>query len=185
MPNVPELKPELKSMPVFFIDNQNLLTEGSELIGNLVISKETPAKYPTAAMISAASVNGFDGLIVLQACTNSIVAFIFDGKTTKDLQEIREVMTKKKPSQWPSWIHMYQVNAAGLIQFLALYHTGQAGSDDMNPYTLMDLLAAKGGKEAAIIQQSLKDFCRAPEVEGVTPKEAFETVERLLLSWDD
>jgi len=174
---------DLKSMPVFFIDNQGILPDGAELVGGVVITKEPPAKYPTAAMISAATVNGFDGLIVLQACTHSIIAFVFDGKTTKDLPAIRQIMTTQKPSCWPEWIHMYQINAAGLIQFVALYHRGEAGSDEVNPYHLMDLLARRGGPEAAVMRQSLHDFCRAPEVPNVTPAEAFQVSERLLLSW--
>ena len=175
----------MKSMQVFFIDNQGLLTKDAELIGNLVISKVfPPAKFPIAAMVGQASVADFDGLIVVQAQNGAIVFNVFDGKSKDDLEEIRSIMTKKKPSAWPSWIHQYRIDIMALIQFVALYHAGEAGNDEVNPYNLLDLLARKGGKESAIIRQGLRDFCRAPEVPDVEPKEAFETAERLLLSWD-
>lgn len=177
---------ELKAMPIFFLDNQALLTKDAELVGNVVVSKvDPPQKFPVAAMIGQASVAGFDGMVVVQAGNAAIVVTVFEGHGKGDLGEIREIMTKKKPSKWPEWIHQYRIDVMALIQFMALYHAGEAGSDEMNPYSLLDFLATKGGPETAILRQALKDFCRAPDVPEVTLKEAFETAERMLLSWDN
>lgn len=175
----------MKSMPVFFVDNHGLLTPDAELVGNLVVAKvDPPQKFPVAAMIGQASVAGFDGLLVIQGGNAAIVVNVFSGKTKDDLPEIRKIMTTLKPSQWPGWIHQYRIDVMGLIQFMALFHAGDAGSDDCSPYSLLDLLAAKGGQESTIIQAALKAFLSNPKAKKIDPTEAFNITERLLLSWD-
>lgn len=171
----------MKSMPVFFIDNKDLLVKGSELVGNIVISHlEQRDKFLTAVPIGQASVNDFDGLIVVRGGNRCIIIDVFESKTKDDWNDIKTILTKTKPKDWPDWIHQYRIDVHGLIQFVALYHNKVAGENEVNIYHLMDLLAETNSKEADLIRNALLLYLKNPK-DG----EAFKTAERLLTSWNE
>lgn len=174
----------MKPMPVFFIDNQELIGPGAKLHGNLVASYlDPPQKFPSYVQVAQSTVAGYGGFVVIIAGPKGIIAHLFDGKTREDLPAIAKITKTEKPSQWPKWIHQIRLDVSAMMHFCCLMHCGEAGDDEINVHHLMDLVASRDTEESRVLKQALKDFFKAPEVDGVEPSRAFQIAENLLASW--
>lgn len=171
----------LKSMAVFFVDNQSLMADNAQLHQNLVFSPDE-GKYPTAAPIGQATVNGFDGVVIVQAVPGAVVVSLLEGISKKDINEIRRIMSAK-PSQRPDCFRQYRIDVMALIQATLLYDAGELGSNEASPYRAMDLIAHSGGDEAAIVKAALEQFLKDPEIDAKPGPEMFEKAENLLVSF--
>lgn len=172
----------LKSMGAFFIDNQCMMSEGAELHGNLVFSKDEN-KYPSFIPIGQASVNGFDGVVIVQAGPGAVIVSLIEGVTKSNIDEIRRIMSAK-PSQRPATFRQYRIDVMALIQATVLQDAGELGADEASPYRAMDMIAHHGQDEGAIVKAALEQFLKAPEIDERPTDKMFETAEMLLSSFE-
>ncbi len=143
----------IKSMPVFFIDNQQLWPKGAELHGNMVLWPDG-GKYPGMAGIAIASHPEFEGKIVAQAGNRTIlITFVPDANTQA---EIRAKMSAKEP------LEQYRVAVDGLVHAIMLKRANAEGGGDCHPLELLTMLAKTSPLDAAILVQALKKWLRDP-----------------------
>lgn len=175
---------DLKSMPVFFADNKDLLCENAKLIENLVIGKVAPDRFPTSVNIASGTVAGWDGFAYMVAVSLRIVVFIFDGKSPQDFGEISHIMKSTKPKDWPEWIHTYQVDCLGLLQSVVLHHTGKDGGGVPDVFGLLDQVGEHHPQHASVLATALKKFMLDPKVDGLSGRDAFTLCDHMLTSVD-
>lgn len=171
--------PSVKSMPIFFLDNQGLLEEGSELIGNVVLAKIAPAAFPTYTNVGMAAVAGFNGMLVCSAGNNGILVYVFEGKTKDDWDDIRKALSSK-PSSWPSWIHQYRISVPALLNLIAGHHQGEYDPTCAKGVPLYPALEHAPVEEKTILRTALRLLLAKPESPGLNGAQVFAIAEGLL-----
>jgi len=148
-------KQVLKSMAVFFIDNKHAWPDDAVLSNGLVYWPDS-GKYPGYTLVGLASHPEYDGKIVVQAGQLGMIATFIPG--AQSIEDVKQGL-KGKPEQ-------YRIAIDGIVQALMLARadtTGGAG--DVNDATLLHLLAQVAPERAAVLQQALANFLRAPGTE--------------------
>lgn len=172
----------MKSMQLFFIDNQHLMEEGAELHGNLVVAKLEPRqKFPTSNFVpmGMATVDGFDGMLFLQAGNGALVITIIEGKTKDDLRDINKILVTQKPSQWPDYIHQYRINMLGIMQYMALLHSGEDPHNDVSTGELLAQVARNSRNSKDQEANFVVDLIKA-NLGSVSSPEQFELFDQLV-----
>lgn len=169
----------IKSMPLFFLDNQGLLEEDAELVGNIVLTKIAPATFPTFTNIGMASVAGFDGMLVCSAGNNGILVYVFEGKTKDDWDEIRAALSTK-PNEWPAWIHQYRINVPALLNLVAGHHQGNYDPTCTKGLPLYPTLEHAPAEERTVLRAALASLLVKPQAPGMDGAQVFAVAEGLL-----
>jgi hypothetical protein len=153
--------PPLKSMGLFFIDNQGAWpsdkdgTCKAEMAGDLVLWPDQ-GKYPTYVPVAVARHPNFDGAVIVQAGNKGLViTFIKDA--TNDQQVRRAFATGK--------FEQYRLALDAIIHRVMLWRADvDEGSSDVGPLALMSWLAAseKGRPLAMVIADCLSRLLADP-----------------------
>lgn len=176
----------VKTMRLFFMDNQHAWPKDVDLAGDLVIWPDQ-GLYPTGTPVSMCSHPNFDGRIVVQAATHTIlVTFCKDAKTSDDIKNI--MSNRKRPEQ-------YRVAVDALVQRIMLWRKAKefsddpaAPTDDIHPMTLLKWLATACPDEAKVLHAALQVLLGLPMVfkrldeEGV--KNAYTNADEMLSALD-
>lgn len=148
----------VKSMRLFFIDNQGLWPQGTQLAGDFVIWPDTGV-YPTAQPVSLASHPSFDGKIVVQAGSQSIIVTFCPGAT--NVEECRKQLSARGLENRPE---QYRVAVDGIIQRLMLWRNDRSPGeirDDAHPFSLLEWMKTHHPEEARILHTALKLLLKA------------------------
>jgi hypothetical protein len=113
----------IKSMPVFFLDNQHMWPVGATLLKNLVVWPDG-GKYPSFKPVSIASHPQFDGMVVVQAGNRRVVVTLLPGVRAQ--AEIPKAMNRK-PEQY--CIAIEAIVHAVMLMKAALAAGGEAATD--------------------------------------------------------
>jgi len=188
-PNAPAPAPTsdaVKSMGLFFIDNQGIWPEGAVLAGDLVLWPDD-GKYPAFAPVAAATHPNYDGTVVVQAGNRGLVISFCAG--ARDGAAVRKSMSAKGdagPEQ-------YRIAVDGIVQRIMLWRAGKEkaeGRTDVHPFALLEWMCKANPREAAILQKALLLLLAKPEPivyqanpethKWVSREEMFEEVEAML-----
>ena len=159
-----------KSMRLFFIDNQGLWPENTQLAGDFVIWPDTGV-YPTAQPVSLASHPSFDGKIVVQAGSQSIIVTFCPG--AKDQVEVRKQLSARGLANRPE---QYRVAVDAIIQRIMLWRNDRESGeirDDAHPFALMEWMKKAHAEETKVYLAALKlllantDAINALKAEGL------------------
>lgn len=160
---------DIKSMPVFFLDNKHMWSSEAILLKNLVLWPDG-GKYPTFKPVSIARHPQFDGMITVLAGNRRIVVTFLPGVESQ--AEIPKAMNLH-PEQYciaiEAIVHAIMVHKAeadGVI----------GGSGDINALTVLN--AIKGMPEA----QLLRDALTCSLHKGELSPENYTATEELLQS---
>lgn len=173
----------VKTMRLFFMDNQHAWPKGVDLAGDLVIWPDQGI-YPQSAPVALCSHPNFDGRILVQAATRTIlVTFCPDAVTQADVSN--QINSRKRPEQ-------YRVAVDALVQRIMLWReaAGLAGkpSDDIHPMTLLKWLATACPDEAKVLRAALQVLLGLPKVIGKLDedgvKNAFTNADDMLSALD-
>lgn len=177
----------MKSMAAFFVDNLHLLAKDAELHGNLVLAPmEERAKFPTYVTVGLATVVGFTGFVILQAGPLGLICNVFEGYTEADMPEIRRLLTKEKPSKWPSTVRQWRVDISALVQAVLLRDQDLLSKPDLctgpsSVYSVLRLITAAGVTiERRVLVEALRQFLDKPQIEGEDPQECFGAADAML-----
>lgn len=145
----------IKSMPVFFVDNQHMWPAGAELHKSLVVWKDE-GKYPTYTPIAVADHPQFEGKVVLQAGNRGIVVSFVAGASS--MADVQKGMSAKGLEQ-------YRISAESIVHSLMLMREQEEESagGDANPIALLTMLAKSSPLDAGILIQALKAWMRDPK----------------------
>lgn len=147
-----EVQP-VKSMRLFFIDNQGLWPDGTQLAGDFVIWPDTGV-YPTAQPVSLAGHPSFAGKIVVQAGSQSIIVTFCPG--AKDVADCRKQLSARGLENRPE---QYRVAVDAIIQRIMLWRNDrQSGEirDDAHPFALMEWMKKAHHEETKVYLKALK-----------------------------
>lgn len=146
---------EIKSMSVFFIDNQHMWPKGAALHGNLVVWPDN-GKYPTFTPVAIANHPQYDGKIVVQAGNRGIIVSFAAGAETPD--EVRVAMSDKGLEQ-------YRIAAESIVHSLMLMRAKTEGGreGDVSTIALLTMLAKSNPLDAGILIQALNAWMKEPK----------------------
>ncbi len=164
----------IKSMPVFYIDNQHMWPKGSKLHGNYVVWPDA-GKYPTYQPIGLAEHPQFKGKVVVQGGNRGLVVSFVAGAKSAD--DVRKGMSAQGVEQ-------YRISVESIIHALMLMRADTEGGSegDLHPLAILTMLAKASPTDAAILVAALKAWMLKPlgveKVVGVT--EALESAEEMV-----
>jgi hypothetical protein len=137
---------DLKSMAVFYVDNQHMWPPTAVLLKNLVVWPDA-GKYPSYTPVALANHPEFDGKIVVQAGNRGIVVSLLAGAETPE--DIRASMSGK-PEQ-------YRIAIESVVHAIMLMRAQTEGErNDAHPVTLLNML--KDTSEGANLRDALKHY---------------------------
>lgn len=146
----------LKSMKLFFIDNQAGWPEEAVLAGDLVLWPDD-GKYPSFTPVASAKHPAFDGQIIVQAGNRGLIISLCPGAVS--MQDVRRILSAKGelgPEQ-------YRVAVDAIVHRLMLYRAAGPETDAVHPFALLQWMQKANPMEAAIIQKALKLLYAKPE----------------------
>ncbi len=145
---------QIKSMPVFFVDNQHMWPKGAQLHGNLVVWPDN-GKYPTFTPVAISDHPQFDGKIILQAGNRGIIVSFAAGAETPE--QIRAAMSDRGLEQ-------YRVAAESIVHSLVLMRAKTEGGQegDVSTIALLTMLAKSSPLDAGILIQALNAWMKNP-----------------------
>lgn len=170
----------IKSMPVFFIDNQQMWPADAKLHGSLVLWPDK-GKYPTYAGIAIADHPEFEGKIVAQAGNRGVLISLLPG--AKSMDDIQTVMSAKPgPEQ-------YRVAVDAIIHAVMLAREDVESAGDCHPFALLTMLAKSSPIEARVIAAALRAWIKSPTTDDAgrrieTPPTAVQKAEEMMESLD-
>jgi hypothetical protein len=153
--------PPLKSMGLFFIDNQGAWptdkdgTCKAEMAGDLVLWPDQ-GKYPTYVPVAVATHPNFDGKVVVQSGNRGLIITFIAGATTDP--QIRRAFATGKYEQ-------YRIAIDAIVHRLMLWRADvDNGANDVGPLALMAWLAAsdRGRPLAMVIGDCLSRLLADP-----------------------
>ncbi len=154
----------IKSMAVFFIDNQQSFPEGAKLHGSLVAWPDN-GKYPSYIPVGVADHPQFSGKMVMQAGNRGLVVSLVAG--AKSLEDVRKGMSAKGLEQ-------YRISVESILHAIMLMRADTEGlsEGDLHPIAILTILAKSAPKEANIIGQALTSWMRNPEMTRIEGDQA-------------
>lgn len=165
---------DVKSMELFFIDNQASMWKDAVLAGDLVIAPDD-GKYPTFQPIASAKHPNYDGMIVTMAGNRGIVmAFCPGARSAEDVRKIMSARGSNGPEQ-------YRVAVDALVHRVVLWRAGQDAhkiDDRVHPFALLQWMQTAHPAEASVIQRALKRFYAKPEAVGYDSGGQYDTIDR-------
>lgn len=168
------LQHDIKSMELFFIDNQAAWPPGTQLVGDLVVARDD-GKYPSFQAVASAKHPNFDGLIITQAGNRGILVTFCAG--ARNAEEVRKIMSLKgrhAPEQ-------YRIAVDAIVHRMMLWREDQAAhkvDNRVHPFALLQWLQASHPAEASVIQRALKRFYAKPEAVPFEKDGHFVTLDR-------
>jgi len=159
----------IKSMKVFFIDNQGSWptdrsgVSKAKLVGDLVFWPDR-GKYPTYVPIAVATHPNYDGKIVTMAGSRGmVVSFIAGARTDDDIRSALSAMDER--------VDQYRVAVDALVHrmVLAIDETSRDGglceTSEVEPLAMVAWMAGseKGKNAAAVIATALRKLLADPE----------------------
>lgn len=174
----------VKTMRLFFMDNQHAWPKDVDLAGDLVIWPDS-GLYPAGTPVSMCSHPSYEGRIIVQAMTHTIlVTFCAGAKGQSDIKDI--MSSRKRPEQ-------YRIAVDALVQRIMLWRAASSThptgpSDDIHPMTLLKWMATACQPEAKIMRAALQVLMQTPgafkmlEAEGV--QHAFTGADEMLSALD-
>ncbi len=164
----------IKSMPVFYIDNQHMWPEGAKLHGNYVVWPDA-GKYPTYTPIGLAEHPQFEGKVVVQGGNRGLVVSFVAGAKSAD--DVRKGMSAKGVEQ-------YRISVESIIHALMLMRAETKGGSegDLHPLAILTMLAKASTYDADILIQALKAWMLKPmSAAGVVDTaKALESAEEMI-----
>jgi hypothetical protein len=148
----------LKSMNLFFIDNQVSWSDKAVLAGDLVLWPDDN-KYPSFVPVASARHPNFDGTIVVLAGNRHIIVSLCEG--AYDSAGVRKTMSAKGdagPEQ-------YGIAIDGIIQRVLLWRETDGGlghEDGVHPFALLQWMQRSHPAEAAVIRKALDQLYAKP-----------------------
>lgn len=147
----------LKSMKLFFIDNQGGWPDTAVLAGDLVLWPDE-GKYPAFTPIASAKHPAFDGTVIVQAGNRGLIVTLCAGANT--MPEVRTAMSAKgagAPEQ-------YRIAVDAIVHRIMLWRAlDKQEQSSVHPFALLQWLQTAHPKEAAVIQKALKQLYAKPE----------------------
>lgn len=151
----------LKSMKLFFIDNQVSWSDKAVLAGDLVLWPDDN-KYPAFVPVASAKHPNFDGTIVVLAGNRHIIVSLCEG--AKDAAGVR----KKMSAKGDAGPEQYGIAIDGIIQRVLLWRDPSlssamgGASDGVHPFALLQWMQRAHPLEAAIIRKALDQLYAKP-----------------------
>jgi hypothetical protein len=146
----------VKSMQLFFIDNQHSFPADAVLAGDLVLWPDA-GKYPGFTPVAAATHPAFDGQVVVQAGNRGlIVSFCAGARNGADIRKCMSAKGEAAPEQ-------YRIAVDGLVQRVMLHRSGLEERNDVHPFALLQWMQKANPIEAAVIQKALTLLYAKPE----------------------
>jgi hypothetical protein len=143
----------IKSMPVFFIDNQQMWPADAKLHGSIVLWPDN-GKYPTFAGVAIANHPEFDGKIVVQAGNRGLIVSLLPGAQSQN--DIRTALSAKQAPE------QYRIAVDAIIHSVMLAREDAEGGGDCHPFALLAMLAKSSPKEARLIAAALRVWMAKP-----------------------
>lgn len=143
----------IKSMSVFFIDNQQMWPADAALHGNMVVWPDK-GKYPNFVPVAIADHPEFEGKIVVQAGNRGLVVSLIPGAETPS--DIRTALSAKETPE------QYRVAVDAIIHAIMLMRADSHGGGECHPHALLTMLAKTSELEAQTIKVALAQLVRSP-----------------------
>lgn len=160
--------PDIKSMPVFFIDNRQAWPEAAILLKNLVVWPDIGV-YPSSTPVAIADHPCYDGKILVQAGNRSLVVSFIQG--ARNQNDVR-LGLQKQPEQ-------YRIAVDSIIHAILIMKNELAAgavANDVHPFTLLNLL--KDTPEGEVLRLALKQMLGTESAIKRSPLE-YERVEEM------
>jgi hypothetical protein len=146
----------LKSMKLFFIDNQVSWSDKAVLAGDLVLWPDDN-KYPAFVPVASARHPNFDGTIVVLAGNRHIILSLCEG--AYDSAGVR----KKMSAKGDAGPEQYGIAIDGIIQRVLLHREAEQGAEDgVHPFALLQWMQRSHPVEAAVIRKALDALYAKP-----------------------
>jgi hypothetical protein len=148
---------EIKSMKVFFIDNQGEWGPGAEMVGGIVAWPDA-GRYPASAPQAIATHPNYDGRVVMLGGNRCLVLSFVPG--AKNMDDVKKALNGRgaKPVQ-------YRISLDAIVHRLLLsgaasgmLNDGLEGSDEVHPLSLLRWLAKTSPDEAGVLAAALKAY---------------------------
>lgn len=146
----------IKSMGLFYIDNQGAWPSGSQLVGDLVLW-EDKGKYPTYVPVSIATHPNFDGKIVVHAGNRGLlVSFVFGAQSEKDIGQALKTM---------EGVAQYRIAIDAIVHRLVLHLNDGEVRNDADALSLAAWMAtqSKSRPYAQVIRAALATLLANPQ----------------------